>query len=281
MTSPVILPIHAGQAEATADLVSVLAVGPWHENEFTAARAGVDEAEGWPTVENLDVAIDRLSTSSTPPELVLLAQSLPGYYRQHDLDRLQRAVPLSRIVVVAGTWCEGELRTGTRLAGVLRLYWYEFAPWWQTARKRLTAGLCPPWSVPLDTPLAGRYLDEPNAARPTNGEFVAIDTLDFSMFGAISEALVGYGFQSVWQPHGRDRSARKDAVAGIWDGGQLGPQEMEQLAEFCRPLADRDAPVIALLDFPRLEHRGQARAAGAAAVFGKPFVVEELVGALL
>jgi len=275
MTSPLIFPVDAVREQAAGELVTVLAVGPWHEREFAAARADAWEADRWPTVESLDAAIDRCQSPSTPPELVLLAQPLPGYYRQQDVDRLQQAAPLARIVVVAGTWCEGELRTGTRLTGVLRLYWYEFAPWWQTARERAAAGLCPPWSVPFDTPQAGRCLDSARKMRPAK---VAIDAVDYSFFESLSAALGGYGLAAEWQARGQ--SARLEAAAGIWDGGQLDRREVTQLADFCRRFAAREAPVVALLDFPRVEHREQASAAGAATVLGKPVVVEELVGAL-
>jgi len=67
---------------------------------------------------------------------------------------------------------------------------------------------------------------------------------------------------------------------GIWVGGQLDGQEVRQLKEFCQKIRDHRGQVVALLDFPRAEHVQQARDAGARAVFGKPYVLYEVVEAV-
>ncbi|MCH7751928.1 MAG: hypothetical protein IH898_07220 [Planctomycetes bacterium] len=253
--------------------IEAITVGPWHTPEFATALANFQEGQSLHQLASIEEACGLLSTAEVAPELILLAQPLPGTVRQQEVDRLQRLAPLARIVVVAGSWCEGELRTGSPPVGVLRLYWYELAPWWQAALRRLSAGLCPAWSAPLDHPQAGRYSVDATINELMTPSIVAIGADDFAVFECLADALAASGASATW--------ARSDdpveAAAGIWDGGQLSDRELERLGRFCRQVL---GPVVALLDFPRVEHIIEARAAGAVAVFGKPYVVEEVLAAL-
>jgi AmiR/NasT family two-component response regulator len=64
---------------------------------------------------------------------------------------------------------------------------------------------------------------------------------------------------------------RESIIAGIWEGRQLDAHECARLKQFCGELAARNAPVVAVLDFPRLDRCAQAYELGAAAVVGKPW----------
>ena len=253
--------------------IEAITVGPWHTPEFATALANFEDGQSLHQLASIEQTCGLLSTAEVAPELILLAQPLPGTVRQQEVDRLQRLAPLARIVLVAGSWCEGELRTGSPPVGVLRLYWYELAPWWQAALRRLSAGLCPAWSAPLDHPQAGRYSIDATIDDLTMPSIVAIGADDFAVFECLADALAASGASAIW--------ARSDdpvkGAAGIWDGGQLSDRELERLGRFCRQVL---GPVVALLDFPRVEHIIEARAAGAVAVFPKPFVVEEVLAAL-
>lgn len=253
-------------------------VGDWHLSEFAASLDGIPSAKSWQSFADLQAVAEFLSDSAEPPELVFLTQPLPDAYEQAEVDRLQQRAPLSRIVVVAGTWCEGELRTGKPLSGVIRLYWYELASWWQAAARRRDAGLCPLWSQPLDQSQAGRWssANQLAAANKTNNQ-VCIDASDYAVYESLSAALKAFSIDAAWA--GRElEGADKLTQLGIWDGGQLSAREITRLASFCSKI---NGPVVALLDFPRVEHFEQARAVGATAVLAKPYIVEELVAALL
>lgn len=261
--------------------VQVLAVGVWHEKEFGVAQDQIAEAAAWQVAGNLGDAGECLRVGKTIPELILLAQPLPGQYRQNDIDRLQSLAPLARIVIVAGSWCEGGLRSGIQLSGVLRLYWHEFAHWWKSAHARVEAGLCPPWSLPIDDLQAGRSLPSFSGSRATMADaLVAINAKDFSVYETLSAALEQIGVATIWIQPGREVELTEKVSAGIWDGGQLDREELERLANFCGQIRSHEGVVVALLDYPRVEHFAQSQEAGAATVFGKPYVVDELFAAL-
>jgi len=263
--------------------VQVLAVGPWQDKEFQLAQDQIAEAAAWQTATDVGEASKSLQAGETAPELILLAQPLPGQYAQKDIDHLQALAPLARIVVVVGSWCEGGLRSGIQLSGVLRLYWHEFAPWWKSAQARVAAGLCPPWSLPIDNLQAGRSMPNFDASRPAateSGELVAINTKDFSVYESLAAALAQIGLAASWIQPAQEVKLTEKVSAGIWDGSQLDPAELDRLTTFCGQIRSHDAAVVALLDYPRVEHFALAKEAGAGAVFGKPYVVDELLAAL-
>ena len=270
--------------------LDVLAAGPWDDRELAAIRHAVDPSIDWPTLPSLAAACDRIEATDDPPELILLAQPRPGAVNSHDVERLRSLAPLTRLIVVAGSWCEGELRSGQPLPGVIRLYWHELPAWWRVALARRTAGECPPWSGPLDDLRAGQLIREgeapaePFATTEPRGQ-VVIDALDYHAFDALAAALATDGWQATWQPRrctvvwSSDGSAGAIAV-GIWDGGQLNDGELAALTQFCSRCAENLAPVLVLLDYPRHEHLEMIRNAGAATLLGKPYQLPLLLDEL-
>lgn len=260
-----------GSHGATA--VDTLFVGPWDQGEFSVATADWEEFHAWRCVANVSEACEIISSEATAPELLFVAQPLPDCVRQLDIDRLQSQAPLMRIVIVAGTWCEGSLRTGAPLSGVLRLVWYELFPWWQAARHGMQSGTCPPWSAPLQHPQSGRLPVDSMREKIALSGVVSIDAQDFAVFECLTDALAKYGLTTVWSRANQKDGLQKSS-AGIWDGGQLDTRDVQRLTTFCQQI---DGPIAVLLDFPRVEQFHLARSVGASAVFGKPYVVEEVV----
>jgi DNA-binding NarL/FixJ family response regulator len=264
-------------------LTTLVAAGPWHHAEFESVRAAVNANQQWPTVSTLSDAIDFAANAGKSPELILLAQSHPGSDDQAVVQRLHRVAPLTRLIVVAGSWCEGELRTGRPLTGVIRLYWYELAPWWRAALRRVARGERPPWAAPLTDSRAGQSMPidatefSESELRSAPARILAIDATDYAAFEALSGGLTGLGWSCVWRPRHRPAAAsvstnrHETPTAGIWDGGQLSDAEQESLADFCHRLRPHNAPVVVLLDFPRGEHIAQVESAGAATLLAKPY----------
>ncbi len=251
----------------------------------------IPQAPRWTSADNVEQGCDLLRDGEVPPELILLAQPLPGCYQQADIDRLQRLAPLARIVLVAGTWCEGELRTGVLPTGILRLYWYELARWWSAALDRLATGRYPPWSTPLDAAARWRLHGDARppaapegyaansagtAAEARRTQTLAIATVDYAAFTAYSSALAHLDWSATWIRPGRCWKRKPEFAAGLWDGSQLSTAELATLTEFCQHLGECGGRVTVLLDFPRVEHLPRARAAGAATVLAKPFIAEEV-----
>lgn len=227
-----------------------------------------------------------MATADLPPELVVIAQSRPGSINVSVVDDVRQSSPLAGIIALAGSWCEGELRTGKPWPGVERLYWYQFPAWWNRQLALRAAERCPDWARPGEGQLrvadcglrvVGRV--ERRIGKRRNAGVIGISTRCGNMADAIGDVLRCAGYATVWKSPGRSPSIR-GAVAGIWDGGQLSDSEATELSRFCSRHSMDAAPVIALLDFPRRDRVDLAHELGAAAVLGKPWRTEDLVATL-
>lgn len=219
------------------------------------------------------------------PEVALLAQPYPGFCDAQAALRLERVAPLMRTIVVAGSWCEGERRTGQPPLGAVRLYWHELAEWWRRACLLWAAGKTPPWSQPCgDSHWNGTsHWGRPDRVKQGGGNGavqVWIAGNDAEAFDAYAAALAApeVRFHRV-VPVG-DRWARQivcdgDALrtVGIWDGGALEDSELQLLRRFVGAFLTRPAPVVALVDSPRPQDHARLELAGAAALLGKPLDV--------
>lgn len=258
-------------ATAAAQPPDVWLVGDWGTGEFADVRRTLDPAIRWREHLTPEGAWAVLSDGTSPPELALLAQPRPGCIDQSCVDRLQIAAPLMRIVIVAGAWCEGELRTGRPLIGAARLYWHQLPAWWARSLAQRAARFPPMWSRMPDSA-------RPSELTPTTGAaktIVAVDAIDFAVFETLEAALHPYGWSCVWMRPNAD--AIEAASLGVWDGGQLDAGDCASLARFCQRFGALPAPVVALVDFLRVEHFKRLHTAGASALLGKPYDVASLV----
>jgi hypothetical protein len=247
---------------------TVFGIGPWHHGEFALLQPSLNGSSDWLRSKNFVDALTLLSENEWSPEFILIAQALPGVISQDEIEKVRQAAPLAQIVIVAGSWCEGELRTGQPPEGVLRMYWHEFANWWPTRMQS-------DWSACLDGPFAARC--SKLSTQSQNSCSAAIHSPTLAEFQAISSVLTPSGCKTMWVRHA-DGFPSEYSV-GIWDGGQLDFQELTKLKAFASKVQSRSGKLVVLLDFPRKEHFELLQDLGCHAVFGKPYIIEELIAA--
>lgn len=253
--------------------VQVLLTGDTGHREFR-------EAVNWLTGQarvvlcpKLEGAVEWLATAEVPPFAIVVAQSRPGQFSQGQIERLHEAAPLARIVALLGSWCEGETRSGWPWPGVIRVYWHQWSA--RTARELAgpRAGQCGTWNLPRTATADERLLkwaDQPLSRSPG---VVAICTGRSSAFEALADACQAAGYRAVrFGSHQGATSRQADVV--LWDDASGEPN-------WCRKLQGvvaraRPAPVLALLDFPRLEDHHRAICAGASQIVSKPFLLADL-----
>jgi hypothetical protein len=227
------------------------------------------------------------------PDLVVVAQSRPGILSAQRIEPLRQAAPLAGVVILLGSWCEGQSRASRPLQNAVRLYWYQFPPWWRRQIELLAERQCPDWARPDRagslapySALTTQYTvsDIKHAARVTQGSnhrgLILLSTPHWETADILAIVLHRAGYATAWQPPHRPASVVRGVAAGIWDGGQLEDCEAESLSNFCRRLAADSAPVIVLLDFPRRDRCELAHRLGAAFVMSKPWENEALLTAL-
>ena len=258
---------------------AVLLVGHSVCSDFQDVAACLFESSLCTTAATALEAANKLSRISSTPELIVLVQDRPGCIAESEVELIRRQAPLSGIVCVLGSWCEGETRSGRPLSGVRRLDWYEFPVWWQRQLVALAAGECPEWARPFIKDVI-EYADGAQKQLLSNRGLVLLETTCWETGNALGDVLQAAGFATAWSPPGRHETCVRGAVAGIWEGRQLDDSEAARLKSFSDRFEHVGAPIIALLDFPRRDRVETAREAGAVVVLGKPWLNVDLVAAL-
>jgi hypothetical protein len=257
--------------------LSVLFLGDPHRTEFQQARASLNSWRAVTEFADADAAIAALSEGHVVPDVIVVAEAFPGQFSHRTVDGLRRLAPLARILGLMGSWCEGEMRSGSPWPATARTYWHQWPMRCSRQFRHLATGEACSWTLPPTATDEERLLidatqDELDGMAPRSGA-VAIHSRSREMADWLSAACRSRGYAAIWQ---RDLSSARveGATAGIFDAGDFSDDEHAALHGFVAAL--QPAPVIALLSFPRIENHRAALSAGAAAVLSKPVAVEDL-----
>ncbi|MBN1909439.1 MAG: hypothetical protein JW818_06860 [Pirellulales bacterium] len=265
-----------------------LLIGNLERREFAGVEGPLRGRAEVERVQGIDEACRAVEEGRVVPDVVVLAQAYPGEFSHGAVDRLRRAAPLARVVGLLGSWCEGEMRTGSPWPGVSRVYWHQWPAHCAQELDHLAAGQASLWSLPVTATdeerlLVSAYLPSPfgrgaggkggsHTSRPLNS-LLAISAWTHEMYNWLADALRRRGHATVWLRPGEP--IRVDGIAAaIWDATEMDALQTARLRRLTGALAP--APIIALLDFPRIEDTDRALAAGATAVLSKPLVLEDL-----
>ncbi len=263
-------------------------------------------AEAWGTLQGDDWAARVFAepgealtvlAEDSPPELFLFACRFPGDLSATAVAQLQAAAPLTRSIVLLGSLCEGELRTGVPWPGVVRYYWHQWrwrlAPalrrWRELAdmpAEDRQASFHFPWELPLTASEDERCLAllPPAVATPGKAPLIGVVGHDAAGVETLAAVIRAAGFHAVALPpsawRGEPRSSCKypGLAACIWDGcGPLDRQraELAAVVECFSPL-----PVVAAVSFPRHDPLERAHRAGVSAVISKPYQRADVAAAV-
>lgn len=253
--------------------LSILVIGDADRAEFYGARSCLDR---WGTAHGLCTVAEAaavLVAGEVVPDVIVVAQAFPGQFSHQAIDHLRRLAPLARIVGLMGSWCEGEMRTGSPWPGAARTYWHQWAARSGRELRRLAQRQSCSWALPPTATEEERLLASAAESWPRCEGAVVIHTRSREMADWLSAACRSRGLAAVWQRPPTIARA-EGATAAIFDGDDLREDEYRELRQLTASV--HPAPVIALLAFPRVEDRRRAASAGAAAVLSKPLAVEDL-----
>ncbi len=253
--------------------LSILMIGDADRPEFREAFAATCELGQVTQFPAVEPAVAALADGPMAPELIIVAQAYPSQFTHDAIDRLRRLAPLARLVVLLGSWCEGEMRTGDPWPATVRAYWHQWPPRSSRELRRLARGECSAWGLPATATEEERIMatmEDP--IEPRQG-LIAIHTTTFAMADWLCDACRLRGHATVWLRPPRPTRV-EGAVAALFDGSDCQGEEISRLEQFAVALAP--TPIIALLDFPRIQTQRRALAAGATAIVSKPTQLADL-----
>jgi hypothetical protein len=252
----------------------ILQVGADDRPEFLPACDDLARHGDVLRVPDIAAGVEHLRSAEESADLVVLFQAYPGQYAAQEVDGLRRLVPLARVVCLLASWCEGEMRSGSPLSGVLRLYWHRWPVHGRREIIRLARGESTAWALPLTATDDDRLLAETGPLAPQSG-LIVVCAREEPMAEWLVAACRLRGYATL-----RICSAAGDQVEGasaaIFDAGPFAQREADQLR--CLAAAVRPAPVVALLEFPRAEDQRRSLTHGAVAILSKPLAINDLYG---
>lgn len=141
-----------------------------------------------------------LKLSDSTFDLIVIAQSFPDQFSQSDIEKLQNDHPMTPIVAVLGSWCEGEVRAGKPWPGVVRIYWHQWMGRFEMFRSHLKEAKLTPWHEPRTSTVADRIVrtDPPQQVLQPHQRKVGISAHISSQFEMLGDAFRELGYNSFW-----------------------------------------------------------------------------------
>ena len=187
--------------------------------------------------------------SDSPPSVVVIAQSRRGQYSESVVGKLNDAFPDARMVLLVGSWSEGETRSGSPLDGVERVYAAEFV-----ARMK-------------------RWVEPGSQLADAAGVNAIVVSHSDSFAESVVEAIIANcGSAVAIRPTARLRIPQANVV--IYD---THPDPDCRIADVKRIQRQWELPTIALVDFPRGFEIDDLGTLGISSVLPKPFSMDDLM----
>lgn len=236
---------------------SMIWIGDGERPEFAAALGTLrHHAKLTAAVDINDVAFDELTDDCAG---IVIAQAFAGQFRAHRLAALRRRFPTAPVIVIVGSFSEGERRSGEPLAAALRIPWAQAATILNRELSRLRAGTCPSWgfgetltdderAVLRPTPLHGATSSS-NRPTLTAGTTLQISADDSATATWLSELAGTWG--ATVMPDGSSASpgATASPSAVLWAAPSHDLTAQCRLHSLSRQFPG--TPILALASFPR------------------------------
>lgn len=253
----------------------ILVTGNFDREEFATAVAEMREGGELIQVGSLESAAEWLA-GNPAVGLAVVAQARPGQFSAAAIERLPAAAPLTPIVALLGSWCEGEMRSGSPWPGVPRVYWHQWPARFAQEAPRLARRNVSAWSEPATATAEERLLGlARRRLADLNGIGVVISS-NCETGDCLRAACLQFGLSTI--------SMRRPPI-GITNGIDFVLCDVGLVRESAdnvrsASIAFPEAVVVALADFPRTDDMERLRNAGAAAVLAKPLDIADLRAAI-
>ena len=259
---------------------TVLVIGDVGRPEFQAAYALVKQQWSTTVVADVDTALQSLDEQDAPT-LIVLAESRPGEISAESVELLRQRAPLARFSSLAGSWCEGEFRSGKPAPGVLRGYWHQWPARMAAENARQAAGRASSWDLPQTSSEEERTLWAATEPLPRRESSLVIHGSSRQAVEALAEACRVRGHAATCRLQSLGNRAAEGLVgpatvfaAALWDT----TAERAAHADLVARIRDCSGgvPLVAVVGFPREDQVQRMLAAGCCGVVSKPFRLEDL-----
>lgn len=261
------------------DSTHILVTGDYWHDDF---RAVLHDVTASITLQPLDTLLSQSQQAPTITyALVLIANSRPDQFLDSDLQQVADRFAPTPTIALVGSWCEGELRSGSPAPGIPRVYWHQWKSRFQQFEQCKRDNRICDWALPATATEADRILHDtqqiPSLVAPQGR--LAISALTEQSFDMVADAAKCLGYQCQWIEYLEWEGVEvtsPDLVcidSDSWSDGTI--QRVRQAkTQF------EDAPIVVLMNYPRKDELDAAKIEGVQQVVSKPFRLTDLQAAL-
>lgn len=232
--------------------------------------------------------IDRLqSLADRTFDLVVLAQSRPDQIGCRVVEEIRDRFPLTPIVGLLGSWCEGSSRSGTPMPGVRRVYFHQWSGQFQNFVRQFQCNGITDWHQPAtatsaDQVLATQSPDNKLANGRTSSPVdqsatvvIGVSATSHDQFSNLRDAIGAMDWQVCRLDQAAGISATTPTPACLCVDGN---SESEPLRERIVSLRKNypQVPMVLVLNFPRSQTAEMAAEFGVREIVSKPFDLANL-----
>ncbi len=208
--------------------------------------------------------------------LIVLALSRRNQVSQSNVELLRSKMPVTPIVALKSSWCEGETRTGIPLEGVVSVFWHQWQGQFEAFLDQLTEHGIADWNLPATSSPADRVDQATRSSRlDTNHYRLGVSAWSQSQFDMIQDALRAIGWQSFWIERTRWDQQTLDSVAAICIDANSVSDDLKHRLKWLKNSFER-VPHVLLLNFPRIDETNWASELGVHSIVSKPFQLVDL-----
>ena len=123
-------------------------------------------------------------------QLVVVAQARRGQFEDQQLEQLAAKYQHVPIVLLCGSWCEGETRSGTPVPGLARVYWHQWEGRFENFKEQLQSQGIASWHLPRIATISDHIQhDVSNCVREKPTPLIGISSLTRQGFEMMADAV--------------------------------------------------------------------------------------------
>ena len=217
-------------------------------------------------------------------DLIVVGQSRQGQYDQATINQVRAFAGTTPIVMLLGSWCEGELRSDSPVQGVKRVFWHQWRGRFRAFVEALANEDSAVWHSPVtetqaDGIVAANAALNLDGSSGQDGLTIGVSAWNVDTYDVLSEAVKTLGWNTYWIERSSSADLSRIASAVCVDANSFDDSLERRLAW----LKDSgyDAPIVVAMNFPRADEVRELSSVGVHCVVSKPFELNDLKTAII
>ena len=210
--------------------------------------------------------------------LIVIAQTRCNQFDQATIDSLINGNPLTPIVMLLGSWCEGERRSDQPIVGVKRVFWHQWQGRFEEFVYQMKGQGIALWHRPAIATDADRVKAAQRTAGLENEPVIGISALNQTTFETLGQAITSIGGKPKWVERTSSINLSASATVICIDADSA-DEVLERRVQWVQKQVTH-VPLVVLMNFPRRQEIARLRKSGVTTVISKPFELGELQRAI-